>query len=354
MASGSDIGRSYTKMLAITTGTDTQLCLQEGEEATNRCASNSEPARDKQPSLLEMLSLSAWRKFSVETVGLLVVLAVLQHWVFQGTEIQGLPHPYWLPVLLVSSQYGVGGGAFAAVAASALYYSALPAQSAAEGFYEYARVVACQPAIWFGTALVIGGLRSLYIQQYLALAERLSLSCRSAAEISAALERASGEIHALERRIAADRSTIAAFSRSLSMIDLSSSVRVAETFGSIFCVATGLTNFTIYLRTIDEFTPAVQFEGSHQVECAKEAQNIISMEAMAESSKVLTQGDGGARADRYVVLISAESSSEMFGAIDCQINSGICVKQFRRRAEQLCCAFGKLLRAVQIPREQAL
>ena len=135
------------------------------------CAATSEPG------LLEMLSLSDWRKFTLETLVLLALITVLQHWVFRSTEIPGMPHPYWLSVLLASSQYGVSGGMFAAAAASIVYVFGIPPQSAAQDFYAYARIVAGQPAAWLGTALVLGGLRSLHIYQTAELTDRLA-ACR--------------------------------------------------------------------------------------------------------------------------------------------------------------------------------
>src|SRR6202171_39158 len=72
-------------------------------------------AAHREPPLLEMLSLGGWRKLVLETFVFLAVITVIQRWLFGVTEIPGLPHPYWLPVLLASCQYGVSGGMIAAV-----------------------------------------------------------------------------------------------------------------------------------------------------------------------------------------------------------------------------------------------
>src|SRR3981081_1398444 len=85
-------------------------------EAGGYTASDSSVAL-REPPLFEMLSLAVWRKRVMETFAFLAVIAILQHWLFGVAEIPGLPHPYWLPVLLASCQYGMSGGRFATAAA---------------------------------------------------------------------------------------------------------------------------------------------------------------------------------------------------------------------------------------------
>ena len=136
----------------------------------------SNPARE--PSLVEMMSLSDWCRFVPETVGLLVVILVIRA-VLPGGSLGSMPHPFWIPVLLMSSQYGIMGGLFATLAATALFFvSGLPVQSATQDFYAYAGIVAAQPCAWFGTALILGGLRSLHIHHQTELQERLDQTGR--------------------------------------------------------------------------------------------------------------------------------------------------------------------------------
>ena len=58
-------------------------------------------------SLLKMLWLASWRRQVLETFVFLAVIAVAQRRLFSAVDIPGLPHPYWLPVLLASCQYGM-------------------------------------------------------------------------------------------------------------------------------------------------------------------------------------------------------------------------------------------------------
>jgi hypothetical protein len=83
-----------------------------------------------EPLLIDLVSLSDWYRFVPETLGFLVLILVAQT-LLPGISAAGLPHPFWIPVLLMSGQYGIMGGLFATLAATAaLFFKGLPAQSA--------------------------------------------------------------------------------------------------------------------------------------------------------------------------------------------------------------------------------
>jgi hypothetical protein len=129
----------------------------------------------REKALTSALSLSDWRAFVPESLGLCLVI-----WYFRtlipGSDIGAgsLPNPFWIPVLLMSGQYGIMGGLFATVAASAmLLISGLPVRGATQDFYAYAGIVAAAPCAWLATALILGGLRTLHIHHQTDLQEQL-------------------------------------------------------------------------------------------------------------------------------------------------------------------------------------
>ena len=70
------------------------------------------------------------------------------------------PHPFWIPVLLVSLQYGTVSGFIAAVAAIGLsLFSGLPEQDIGENLFAYFLRVLGQPILWIGVALLVGQFR---------------------------------------------------------------------------------------------------------------------------------------------------------------------------------------------------
>ena len=318
-----------------------------GQEPGDGCGARREPG------LLEILSLSGWRMLTLETLSLLVLIAALRHWYFGFTQIPGLPHPYWIPVLLASSQYGVSGGMIATVAACVAYFFELSPQSATQNFYAYAATIAIQPTAWLMTALILGGLRSLHIYQAAELAERLATCRRCADDLADGLERATAEITALERRIATDTSSVAALSRSLSKIDLSDRRAAAASFGELFRVGCGASTFTLYLKSSGSCYLPV-FAVKDNVACSTRPIDLLRparLDALAietvpnKATRNVDNGDGGAA--RHVVLIPPSNvSAEPLAAIVCQaLHPSQDVSQFRRRADEFGRAFAAVLSA---------
>lgn len=70
------------------------------------------------------------------------------------------PHPFWIPVLLVSLQYGTVSGLVAAAVAIALsLFAGLPEQDIGENLFAYFLRVLGQPILWIGVSLLVGQLR---------------------------------------------------------------------------------------------------------------------------------------------------------------------------------------------------
>jgi len=203
----------------------------------------------REPSLLELTSLADWYRFVPETLGILLVIALIGVWRSEASTGGTMPHPFWIPVLLMSGQYGIMGGLFAALAATAaLFFSGLPPQSAAQDFYAYAGVVAAQPFAWFATALVMGGLRTLHRHHQTDVQERLDHTERLAEDLADGLERAVGEIERLEQRIAGDSGTLGCFLHSLTKLEMSDRRSLVSSVADVIRYGVGATSFAIYLK----------------------------------------------------------------------------------------------------------
>lgn len=94
--------------------------------------------------------------------GLIIGLDVL----LDGVDIAAMqPHPFWLPILVLSLQYGTVSGLLAAGVACAL--SALqgfPAQEVGENYFAYFVRVWGQPMLWIAVAVVLGQFRLRQIE----------------------------------------------------------------------------------------------------------------------------------------------------------------------------------------------
>ena len=300
----------------------------------------------------QLISLTGWRRQLLETFVFLALIVVLQRRWAGVEEIPGLPHPYWLPVLLASCQYGVRGGMVATFAASVVYWFGLPPASAAQDFYTYAGTVAVHPSTWLATALVVGGLRNLHIHQYAELTDKLATSRLRASDLGEALEGATAEINALERRIASDMSSLAAWSRSLSQIDLSDRRAAAMSCGELFRIGSGARTFTIYLKDRDGYAPVWALENDTPRPIKSIAPlPLIAIESMMNESAnriARTKGTESA-AGRYLVSVqSSDVGAQPLAAIVCELQSSQ-DSRFYRRADELGRAFATIFYACPNP-----
>ena len=314
-----------------------------------KMSAGSRPSREHaSPAPARPEPLAGWGRQALEALVLVGGVAVLQHRFPDIAEVTRLSTLYWIPVLIISVQYGVGGGIIATVAASALYLLWLFPQSAAQDFYAYGRMVAIQPAAWLATALVFGAIRSLHIHQYSELAEQLDVSRRLESDLCDGLERAEAEIGALERRIAVDMGTVAAFTRSLSVLDISDRRAAAGGLAELFRIATGAGTFAVYLKEEVEYVPVCAFEEhSPRPTISMEPLSAQAVAAMLAVGARSAAGDGDEeRLGRFAVsvppgAIGAAPLAAIIGELKGTQNS----KQFRRRAEDLGRLFATLLSA---------
>ena len=116
------------------------------------------------------------RRVALIELGILVTLIVaLDFLAGDGTRFRAVvPHPFWLPVLLLVVQYGTNEGLLAAIfCTAALYVGNLPPQTIETDIYAYLFGVTLQPTLWVVSAVIFGELRMRQIRRENALRERL-------------------------------------------------------------------------------------------------------------------------------------------------------------------------------------
>jgi hypothetical protein len=216
----------------------------------------------RQPSLLELMSLTDWRRFVPETLGLLLAIALIRGMMDESLPgASSMPHAFWIPVLLMAAHYGIMGGLFAACSTGLLFFTTeLPAQSALQDFYEYAALAAAQPCTWFAAALGLGGLRTLHIHHKVRLENQLEEIKATAEELAEQVTEAVREMALLEQRIAADTTTATALLDAFAEVDLSSRQTLLASLADIFRHGAGVDSFSVYLRDGDEFEPCFGIE----------------------------------------------------------------------------------------------
>lgn len=116
-------------------------------------------------------SLVAW----IEMFVLLVVPVLCDRWIPSFPPLQDMqPHFFWLPVLLLSLQYGTVSGLVAAGIAILLSgFLGWPDQEIGENHFSYLLRVSSQPMLWLMAALILGQFRTRQIERKLELARQV-------------------------------------------------------------------------------------------------------------------------------------------------------------------------------------
>jgi hypothetical protein len=311
---------------------------------------------EPEPTLFEILLIKDWWQFVPETLIILASIYTLQIWTLKdsGAPI-GMPHPFWIPVVLVSCQYGVMGGIFAALASTAAYLSTgVPPQTAAQDFYGHAAVISALPAGWLAVALLIGGLRSLQIGHVHELNVELAEMRTMAETIAGGLDQAVSEISTLEKRIAANNCTVAAVAQSLAQLDLRDHRTTVETYARLIKAVIDVEQVAIYLAGRDGFSLACVVNNAYSA--IAPAQETLSE---IQINEILLNGSGAISlqsADhmpppmkRHIGLIKSPSHEVIAGVVIC--NSGITKREIpnnQKRLEDLTQALSGILETINL------
>jgi hypothetical protein len=309
----------------------------------------------REPSLTEMMSLSDWRRFVPESLGLLVVISLAAPLLPASFVDIGTPaHSFWIPVLLMSCQYGIMGGLFTTLAATAaLFVNGLPPQSALQDFYAYAGIVAAQPCAWFAAALVLGGLRTLHIHHLSDLRDRFEQTTLMAEDFASALTRAACEIERLEHRIATDCSTLDGFLHSLARLDLRDRRSLLASVVDIIRFGVGASSFVVYLRRAHRMEPYLGVDdGTH---LAAAAMASLQFSLLADVRGAIADIVSASIAIRFPgapvwALIHGTTDSEPIGVVVCtRLLPSQDAVGAARRLDQVCRILAVLLSASPEP-----
>lgn len=125
-------------------------------------------------------------------------------WLHPGINIADIrPHPFWIPVLLLSLQYGTVSGLLAASIAIALAaLNGFPEQSTSETYFTYFLKIWIEPILWVGAAVLLGQFRMRQIAQKQALFAQVTELANQRAVIADYAMNLRTHCTALERQIA--------------------------------------------------------------------------------------------------------------------------------------------------------
>ncbi len=160
------------------------------------------------------LHLKSWQSAIWQPVlpplGAIIELAALTalifaaDWMLPNVDLADIePSPYWLPVLLLSLQYGTVAGLLAAAFATAAYiFNGFPEQAIGENLFTYLLRIWALPFLWVGASLILGQFRLRQIEMKQNLRRELdqrSAEAKSLAGYTGTLE---ARCKRLERQLA--------------------------------------------------------------------------------------------------------------------------------------------------------
>ena len=185
-----------------------------------------------------------------ETALIFLVLLGIE-WIAPGPAFLARisPHPFWIPVILVSVQYGrVSGLAAAALATALAGLAGWPAQTPQEDFYTYSLRIWREPALWIIGALLIGGLRSRQIRDRQALEASLQLAEVQRNALGGFCEALQAELGQFERAAAtAPAGSIAAALEALHTLRCGSGSEAAERLPETLAAWLGEARWSLHL-----------------------------------------------------------------------------------------------------------
>ncbi len=214
---------------------------------TNRASGAlGSPVRPGLPVLPPLMAL-------VEILILIVLPGVLDYvWPGFPSLAETQPHFFWLPVLLLSLQYGTVSGLLAAGVAITL--SALlgwPDQEVGENHFNYLLRIWAQPVLWLTAALVLGQFRMRQIELKQDLARKVAELSMQRTAISDYATNLRGRCERLEREISGRREpNVRSMLTTLAALQ-AGSLNASVAFGECLELAFGPCAASVYLRDGD-------------------------------------------------------------------------------------------------------
>ena len=191
----------------------------------------------------------------IEIVLLIVLPTALDYWWPAFPSLSDMqPHLFWLPILLLSLQYGTVSGLLAAgTAIAATGLLGWSEQEIGENHFTYLLRVWAQPILWLTTALVLGQFRMRQIEQKQELARLVTELSNQRTAIADYARNLRTRCEGLEREVIGRRAPAShAMLASLGRIGTAGPEQMRTVVGSSLEQVLGNCQASVFARTGDE------------------------------------------------------------------------------------------------------
>ncbi|HEY1365239.1 MAG TPA: hypothetical protein VGF60_23550, partial [Xanthobacteraceae bacterium] len=201
---------------------------------------------------------------------LLFAVAVLTRQVLVLLAGGSYPNPLWLPVIVLSLQYGLAGGVASAIIATGIQFAdGFPPALMSEDLYVYIGRLAVEPVAWCCVALLVGHIRSRQIANSAELEAELAERNRECLAVADLCTDLRGRIEMLERRIAADaRASGIDVAEAVTELHRATWSNLPGRLTRFVSLMTGAEDFSVYLLRGDTLEIAFQPEDEHRLAAA--------------------------------------------------------------------------------------
>lgn len=232
----------------------------------------------------------------LETLIFYGVLLLIDLVFLDGNRFWGVsPHPFWLPVLVLTMHYGTNAGIISATLGTVfLLVGNVPAQTMEQDLYAYVGSIVVQPILWFLAALILGELRMRHIRERDQLRAQVKDLEDKAQTIGDAYNRLHGVKMGLEHRIATQMKSVVSLYDAAKAIENLNDKDVYQSIGQIVKNIVNPDKFSIFLEDGKENNKF----------------SLVSQEGWAEGDNFLTSFDATTAfyksmvADQQVLCVS--------------------------------------------------
>ncbi|MFQ5738756.1 MAG: GAF domain-containing protein [Acidobacteriota bacterium] len=291
-------------------------------------------------------------------IGLFFFIALLvDHSILDGTRYWSIsPHPFWLIVILMSTQYGTNEGLLASgVATATLLIGNLPQQSLSQDSYDYLFEVARRPLLWFGAGVVLGELRLRQRRLSDELRRKLVTARHREREIASAFNRVQRVKKDLETKVAGQLHTVIGLYRAAKQLEALEPHEVLSAVVQVVKTLMDPGKFSLFLLKDDRLELAIQRDWSPDDKLSQRfpAQSSLFRSVVTEQRFLCVANDVDERIlSREGVLagplIQQETGQvlgmlkvEKLGFLDLNLNS---VQTFKVLCEWIAVAYNNAIR----------
>lgn len=168
------------------------------------------------------------------------------------------PHPFWIIVLLMATQYGTNEALLAAILSSLLLLLGdFPAQQEGQDWYTYVYDISLTPILWIVFAVVIGEIRQRHRNERERLRKELNASLEREEKIAESYDVVAQRKENLETQIAGQLNSSVAAYRAAKAVETLNPAAVMKGIEELISAVMGASTFSVYLFSNNKLNAAI-------------------------------------------------------------------------------------------------